>query len=377
MLILDDNVDPGGNTGTGSRGEVNQVNILLTTSKILNGPNATPAAVGPNEDNNDFTNKSTSVGAGVGPTGTFNPGSVTFQNTLSNPATNGFLSNVTLQPIAPSLANDRTSSTGRYNSIQRTITASGTTQTPIDIPDGTVVTISYTNPDNVTSTAVYSYSNGVFAFTQSTTAHINVGSVTAGQRVNYTVTVQLPGGQPVLQSVAIPIVAFPNDDPATPGFTGETTYNITIDRAYTGFVSLFKQARVLGADGTQRIALTDTFTAAQNISPGEFIEYEVSYVNISEASAGSGNVTLSANNFKVAEDGRSSAGNTWAANTTHQQNTQFKPGTTVAYTDVTGPTTFTSDPVSGTKVDTYVNTVGTVLPGPTNGGSLIFRRRVN
>lgn len=372
-----DGVDPGGNNGTGPDGEVNQVNILLTTSRILNGPNATPAAIGPNNDNDDFTNKSTRVPAGVSPggnppAGVFDPGSVTFQNTLTNPASSGFLSNVTLQPIAPSVANTKTSTAGRYGSNTFDITASPP-RTPTDIPDDTVVTISYLG-----NTAVYRYTNGAFAFEPGTTAHINVGSVTAGQQVNYTVAVQLPDDQPVLQSVAIPIVAFPDDDPvASPGFGDEVTYNITIDRVYTGFMSLFKQASVLRADGTERIGFTDTFTAAQNILPGEFIEYRVAYENISEPSAGSGNVTLSANNFVVTEDGRSSAGNTWAANTTHQQNTQFKPGTTVQYTDTTGPTTFNSDPVSGTKVDIYENTVGTVLPGSTNGGSLIFRRRVD
>lgn len=377
------NIDPGGNTGTGPGGEVNQVTISLTTSSILNGPNATPAAVGPNNDNDDFTNKSTIVPPGTGPagpgnippTGVFNPGLVTFDNTLTNPATAGFLSNVTLQPIAPSLAASTTTSPiDRYGSNSFAITSTGSTKTPIDIPDGTVVTIDYSG-----NTAVYRYTGGTFVFEPGTTAHINVGSVTPNQQVNYTVAVQLPNGQPALQSVAIPIIAFPDDDPvASPGFGNEVTYNITIDRIYTGFVSLFKQARVFSADNTTtpRIDFTDTFTAAQNILPGEFIEYKVDYVNISEASAGSGNVTLSANNFVVAEDG-TTGGNNWAANTTHQQNTQFKPGTTVLYTGATSATTFSTDPVSGTRVDIYQNTVGTVLPGPANGGSLIFRRRIN
>ena len=362
-----DEIDPGGNNGTGPNGEVNQINILLTTSKILNGTEGKPGAVGPNNDSDDFTNKSTNVPAGIGPAGPgnapaagiFNPDPVIFKNTLSNPATSGFLSNVTLQPVAPSVADTATSSSGRYG-------ANG------DIPNGTLVTIKYIGKPN----AEYSYSNGAFTLINGT-SHINVGSVTAQQALDYTVTVQLPNGQPALKSVAIPIIAFPDDLNGSPGFTNETTHNITIDRVYTGFMSLRKQARVLRANGSERLPFQDTFMAAESILPGEFIEYKIDYVNISTTPVGTGNVTLNANNFVITEDGRTSAGNSWAATTTHQQNTQFKTGTTVKYTDVTGPTDFASDPASGTKVDIYQNTVGTVLPGPVNGGALRFRRRVN
>lgn len=350
-------IDPGGNTGAGAGGEVNQVSISLTTSSILNGPQNTPTAVGPNDDNDDFTNQSTSVPVNIGPAGTFNPDPITFNNTLTNPATNGFLSNVTIQPIAPSLASTTTGSTdNRYG-------GNG------DIPTGTIVTIKYPGKTD----AVYTYNGTTFTLVGTP---INVGSVTPNQQINYTVEVQLPAGQSPLKSVAIPIIAFPDDLNGAPGFTGETTYNITIDRVYTGFMSLVKKARVLDASGNTRIPLTDTFTATQNILPGEFIEYEIDYVNTSTPSAGSGNVTLSASNFVITEDG-TTGNNNWAANTTHQQNTQFKAGTTVEYTGATSATTFTSDPVSGTRVDIYENTVGTVLPGPANGGSFIFRRRIN
>ena len=358
-------VDPGGNTGAGPNGEVNQVIILLATDDILTGPAGQPGAVGPNNDNDDFTNKSTVVPPNIGPTDTFTPGLVVFNNSLTNPATSGFLANVTLQPIAPTVADTATTTTGQYG-------GNG------DIPDGTVVTIKFLgNAD-----AVYTYNSATGFTLAAGGTPINVGSVAPNQVVNYTVEVQLPATSP-LQSVAIPIVAFPDDLSGPPGFNNETTNNVTINRVYTGFMSLVKKARVLDASGDPRTAFTDVFAAAQAILPGEFIEYQIEYVNISTPPAGSNNVTLSANNFVITEDGTATGGNTvtggnsWAGFTTHQQNTQFRAGSTVTYTDLTGPTDFTSDPASGIKVDKYVNTVGTVLPGPTNGGSLIFRRRVN
>ena len=356
-------VDPGGNTGTGPNGEVNQVTILLATDDILTGPAGQPGAIGPNNDNDDFTNKSTAVPPNIGPTDTFTPGLVVFNNSLTNPATSGFLANVTLQPIAPTVADTATSTTGQYG-------GNG------DIPNGTVVTIKFLGKTD----AVYTY-NSATGFTLTAGTPINVGSVAPNQAVNYTVEVQLPATSP-LRSVAIPIVAFPDDLSGPPGFNNETTNNVTINRVYTGFMSLVKKARVLNANGDPLTAFTDVFAAAQAILPGEFIEYQIEYANISTPPAGSNNVTLSANNFVITEDGTATGGNTaaggnnWAGFTTHQQNTQFRAGSIVAYTDLTGPTVF-SDPASGTKVDKYVNTIGTVLPGPTNGGFLIFRRRVN
>ncbi len=365
------------NRGDGPKGEINQVTIRTFSGGIFNGPDQQPTAAGPNSFNDDFTNKSTSVPpgivqpvtGGVPVASNFDPAPVTFKNTLKNPAAVGFLSSVTLQPIAPQGTFSAESADGSVNSGRYGVNT--------DIPDGTVVTITRN-----TSKASYSYTaTGGFVFAPDpatgtpTTAHVNVGEVSFGETVDYTVTVDLPSGQ-ALKAVSIPIIAFP--ETGTPGYSGETINNITIDRLYTGFMSLQKSARVLRADRTERIPFSRSFnTATQNILPGEYIEYKIDYVNISESSSGSGNVTLAANNFVITEDG-TTGGNTWALNnrTVHQQNTVFKAGTTMQFIDLTGSTA-TSDPVDGTKVDSYVNMVGTVLPGPANGGSLIFRRRVN
>ena len=354
-----DGVDTGNNnTGNGPDGEVNQVNIVPPNDDILNGPDGAPGASGPTDSNDDFTNQSTAVPAGVGPGDTFDPAVVQFNNTINNPATGGFLSNVTLQPFSPTQAEgaDSSTATGQYG-------VDG------DIPVDTIVTIS-----DGTSTAVYRYDGTTFNFEPGTTAHVNVGDIIAGATVNYTVDVDLPTGE-ALDEVGIPIIAFPDDDPInSPGYTNETTNNITIDRLYTGFMSLIKTARVLDANGVERIPFSQTFDpATQNIAPGEFIEYQIDYTNISTQNAGSGNVTLNAQNFVITEDG-SANGNTWGGITSHIQATVATQGT-VSYTDQATSNTVAADPVDGTRVDEYENTVGTVSAG--NGGSLTFRREVD
>jgi hypothetical protein len=187
----------------------------------------------------------------------------------------------------------------------------------------------------------------------------------------YTVTVKLPDTA-VLTEISIPIVAFPDTD--TAGYTGESTTNITINRLYTGFMRLTKEARILDTDGTTEIE-TWKQTLTQNVKPDQFIEYRIVYLNISTADPGSGNTTLSARNFKIVEDG-TAGDNNWAANTDHQRNTVAKSDTTVNYFTNGGDTSplATTDPVSGTKVDKYENVVGTVAPGVED--TFQFRRQV-
>jgi len=349
----------GDNTGNGPDGEINRITIIPPNDDILNGPDGTPGAVGPNNDNDDFTNLSTGVAPGLEEGDTLTPNAVTFTNSVTNPAAGGFLSNVTLEPVAPSVADTATGTTGQYG-------------TNADIDDGTVVTISYPGLTD----AVYTYNGTTEEFELTSGAPINVGNIIPGQTEDYDVTVQLPGTATVLDAVSIPIIAFPDDDPSpagTPGFNNETTNNVTINRVYTGFMRLVKEARVLAADGTERLPFTPNFAATDNIAPGEFIEYRITYTNISEAATGANNVTLTASNFVLTENG-TTGGNTWAANTTHQQNTANSNGSMV-FTDVTGPTSVTADPVDGTKVDIYENTVATVAPQ--DNGTLEFRRVVD
>ena len=345
------------NTGLGPDGEVNVIALTPTTDDILNGSQDTPNAIGPTSDNDDFTNKSTPTPpAGTDPTDTFDPDPVVFDNSLSNPATTGFIAETTIEPIAPSEAEAAGGDAGAYG-------LDG------DIPDNTEVTI--TNPANGDS-ATYTYTAaGGFVINVGDTP-VNVGDVAAGTEVDYQVTVNLPAGTAQLEDVSIPVIAFPDDDPVgTPGYTGETTNNITIDRLYTGFMSLVKEARILAEDGTTEVEGFTT-TPAQNAAPGQFIEYRISYENISQSATGLGSITLTANNFILLEDG-STLPNNWALFTTHQQNTAATDGT-VEYFDG-GTSVGTTDPASGTVVDEYRNNVGSVAPD--DDGTFTFRRVVD
>ncbi|WP_299408356.1 hypothetical protein [Acaryochloris sp. IP29b_bin.148] len=396
----------GDNTGEGPKGEDNVVNIGISAGpdELSNGPNGDPAAIGPTDSNDDFTNLSTDVPAGLddddlipapGTNGAFlEP--VLFSNTVQNPNTSGFIQDVTIEPISPTQAqdNDESALEGLYGENS-------------DIPNGTRVTIDY-DPDqdgDLDATdgdeqqAVYIYNGTIFELDPTVVgnAPVNVGQLDAGEIENYNVTVELPGGTVTpLDEIPIPIVAFPDDDPendgdgtpgspGTRGFIDETTNNITINRVYTGFMELVKQARILEADGfTEVEGWTSNIT--EDIEPGQFIEYRISYQNISSPEVGSGNVGLTAFDFRIIEDGNDATvnadgepGNTWAALTTHQQNTAADRGTVDYFStsdDLTNDDVLiSSDPLDGTRVDAYRNNVGIV--DPQESGQFQFRRVVD
>ena len=93
-----DGVDTfGNNTGTGPDGELNVITIS-PTDDILNGTQGRPDAIGPIDDNDDFTNKSTPTPpAGTNPTDLFDPAEITFNNSLKNPAASGFIAQTTVE----------------------------------------------------------------------------------------------------------------------------------------------------------------------------------------------------------------------------------------------------------------------------------------
>jgi len=88
VAISSNGIDSGNNnTGTGTSGE-NNVVTLAPPGAILNGPDGLPGAAGPNDNTDDFTNKSVAVDvAGSVPGSTPNPAAITFTNTVNNPGT--------------------------------------------------------------------------------------------------------------------------------------------------------------------------------------------------------------------------------------------------------------------------------------------------
>jgi hypothetical protein len=228
---------------------------LLAVGNVLNGPQGQPGAVGPTNNNDDYTNKSVSTGiAGVAPGGvTTAAGSATYINTVQN--------------------------SGNANDVYTlTVTA---------FPAGSTVKVT------VGATQVTVVNNGV-----ATGTAIPTMSIAFGASSNYTVDVTLPLGKTVLTGYDTVIRA-------TSGNTSSAT-NDTIDRLFTGFLQLTKTATV--ANGTGVGAATDSV-------PGAVITFAITYQNVS-TSSGSGNVNLTATNIVITENGNT-APNNWATYTDH------------------------------------------------------------
>lgn len=356
---IDNNND---NTGTGPGGEDNVTTIALAGT-ILNGPNGLPNAVGPNNNNDDFTNRSTPIPAGTAPGATIDPPAVTFTNTLSNPSTTGSLSNVLLVPDVAAFV------------------ATAGDQLP---PTGTTVTLIYGN----LTPAVYTFDGTNFIFTSGGT--IIIPTLASGQTVSYDVKVDLPANTPLStdtgKGFSIPIYAFvdtngdsrPND-PIT-----EPTQNRTIDRVYTGFLQLLKEARILDTDGATIIQnwTLDNTQLVGKAAKGRFIEYRISYKNISIAPTGTGNATLDAKNVTITEDG-SSGSNSWAKD--GDSNGTIDTSHSIGSVSVTygGPSSVIYSPsgeqtgtTAATDVTKYVHQPGVIIQPQTNG-TFIFRRKIN
>ncbi|BCL38390.1 hypothetical protein [Nostoc sp. MS1] len=364
-----DTNNPGANPG----GEANV--FVLNIAAVLNGPNGQPDAVGLTNNNDDFTNKSSNVPANTAPGTTFDPNVVNFINTIRNGGTQ--TDNISLLPTPPTNAGN--------------------------LPNGTVVTIS---ANNGATTATYTYNNGLFTFTNGTgvvggnpvsaTNPVRIDNVAANSTANYTVTVDLPAGTPlstdtnIQRGFPVPITAF--IDTNGNGLADDAATNITIDRVYTGYLQLLKQSRILqgtgpavqGADGTLS-------TTPKQPAPGNIIEYVIQYKNISEAAPpapGTGNVTLSAGNVVITEDG-TTLPNNWAKDnaptngvieTSHVLGSAQSAGGTITFFSGDSANNLLGGEQSGTTaasdVTKYINTVtNPVTPGQT--GTFIFQRKVN
>jgi hypothetical protein len=367
---IDNNND---NTGQGPGGEDNVITITIPGT-ILNGPNGIPGAVGPTNSNDDFTNLSSPIPPNTLPNTTITPAPVIFTNTLSNPSTSASLANVLL---VPDLAG---------------FIAGPGEQIP---PNGTIVTLTYG-----TSTAVYKYDptpigstypNGTFIL-QPGSGSIIIPTLAAGQAVNYTVSVALPPATPLSTDTgngfSVPVFAFidgttgPGANDSRPS-AGEVQ-NRTIDRVYTGFLQLVKAARVLDKDGAT--VLQDwTQNSALLSGKGEkdrFIEYRISYKNISIAPTGTGNLTLDAKNISITEDGVN-GGNSWAKDT--DANGVIDTSHVIGSVSVTygglgsvifSPSGEQTGTTAATDVTKYVHSPGVVIQ-PQANGTFIFKRKIN
>ncbi len=356
-----DGVDPNNsNTGTGPGGESNRVPLPSTTTTIQNGPTEAPGAVGPTDNNNDFSNEVVPIPPNVPPGQPVTPPPVDFGNTVVNPTGQP----ITIAPITPS--------------------------DPNSLPPGTTVTITY---GEQTVTYVYNPPTG---FTTSNPPLVIPGNASPA---DYQVQIQLPTAEPN-RAYEVPIAAFIDTDGNGTFDPGEQG-NITINRIYTGFIQTTKESRILKGTGPDVLPGQETFsTEVKTPSPGNIIEYQVTYNNFSTV-GGQGNVTLSARNLVITEDGTTydpvtnPKGNNWALDTANLDRDR-NPTTGIDTSHVVGsavdsnggeiqffrgrPATTGTGEQSGTTVETdvtryVVRVIQAIAPG--ESGTFTFRRQVN
>jgi len=247
------NFDEGSQPGNADGNGVQQITTLTRTGSVLIGPLNSPAAVGPNSNNDDYTNRSVTTGiAGVAFGGvTTAPGTVIFSNTIFNSGN----ANDTFVITAPTVPTGFTVE----------ISLDGTTYTQL-APGGGSLSV----------------------------------PVAFGAPTTVLVRVTAPAGLQVLESAGFSVTLRATST-VTPG-----AYNETIDRVYTGVLRMDKTAVVTNGTGVG---------APDAAVPGAVIEYTISYSNIS-STGGTGNGVLTINNLVITEDGNNLPNN-WGATTTH------------------------------------------------------------
>jgi hypothetical protein len=270
-----------------------QQTLLMQVGSVLLGPSGAPAAVGPTDNNDDYTNKSTNPG-NIAPGGTTTAaGTLVYTNTVQNTGN----ANDTYTLDAPS------------------------------VPAGFTVEIStagmggpWTDVSSGGSTSL---------------------AVAFASSANFLVRVTVPTGKLVLNAFSTSIRATSTVTPAS--------NNLTIDRAYTGFIQLTKTFSV--ANGTGVGGATDPV-------PGAVITYNITYANISSSNGDANCVKLTASNLVITEDGLV-APNNWGTYTTNSG----------------APSDSGSGVVVVVSATQYTDTVATVAPGASN--TFTFKRAIN
>jgi hypothetical protein len=310
----------------------------INPGTIVNGTKGNPDAKGDGNDNNqDFTNKSiiTPVDAGSG----FDPTIIGFTNTVKN------ITGVPLDiKIIPTLRTDEI------------------------LPDGTILTLR--DPKKVIPDVVFTVKGGKFVADDATKPTFVIPQVPSQQTVEYITGIDLPKGTDALKGYAVELVAFIDRNNDNLVGTNELT-NKTIDRVYTGFITVLKESRVLDTDNKKVISDFSAETKSKLAKPGQYIEYRLTFKNISPiVPAGSSSKGLSATNFTIIEDGFISPNN-WAGLTENDPNSAtVSVGTlTFSLSDKTNTTTVDR------KVTKYTHSIGTLAPQAT--GTFTFRRQVS
>ena len=360
------------NSGTGPNGEANVYTVTVAAPvSVLNGPKGVPDAVADNDNNKDFTNKSSKVPANTKPGDKIDPDGVFFTNTVRN--TGDADANITLLPTPPA--------------------------NPDDLPVGTEVTVLY---DGNSKTYVYNEVGGNKVFEpKDATPVVVISGVKPQEDKNYGVEVNLPPNTDLSTDIErgfpTPITTFVDTD--TDGIldAGEAQ-NITINRVYTGYLKMVKESRVIKNQGPDVLTGQDNFDTTPGVgdanndvertpAPGNILEYRIRYKNISSPQAGTGNVILDANKVEITEDGTDATlGNNWALDNDNNGeidtsniigSAQDSAGGNVEFYN--GSNTVGSD-ISGTTATTDVTKYVVKLPDPVQPGveeNFVFQRLIN
>lgn len=256
-----------------------QQTTLTQVSSVLIGPSGAAGAIGPTDNNDDYTNKSVNTGiAGVAPGGaTTALGQLVYVNTIQN--------------------------TGNTND---TFTIDAPT-----VPAGFTVEVSTDGGTNYTTVSGGGSTSLAIAFGASANIHVRITG---------------PAGNTVLTGYDTHIRATSTVTPAA--------NNRTIDRLYTGFVRLDKSYTVSNSTGVG---------GATDAVPGAIITYNITYTNISSSNGDANCVKLTATNLVITEDGGTNPAtppspNNWGPLTTHT-GTPSDSGTGVVV--IVSPTQYT------------------------------------
>jgi hypothetical protein len=308
--------------------------IAAKPPELKNGPREQPRAFGATSDNNDFTNKSTPIGN---------------------------LNSVTTLPLVTF-----TNTVLNSSDLPRDLKILPQVAEASDLPDGTIVTLS--DPADANLTAAFNYKNGLFTPVNNSPATLVLKNVAASATKNYTVQVSLPTGTPAIKGFPVQLLAFidtNNDNIPDPS----EAKNATIDRTYTGFIEVLKESRVLDSNKTPLTDAKGIFSeTAKPVKVDQYIEYRITYTNISTPATGTGNKPISAANFTITEDGNTSPNN-WGGLTNNDPDSAIGAGT-IIYSKASGV---------GTSADLDVVKYQNILtkpiePGQT--GTFTFRRKV-
>jgi hypothetical protein len=305
---------------------------------LKNGPREQPTAVGATNDNDDFTNKSTPIGNLNGAT---TLPLVTFTNTVLN-----------------------------SSDLARNIKILPQVAVASDLPNGTIVTL--LDPADANLTAAFSYQNGVFTPVANSPATLVLKNVAASATKNYTVQVSLPAGTPAVKGYPVKLLAFIDTNNDNIPDTTEAK-NATIDRTYTGFIEVLKESRVLDSTKTPLTDAKGVFSeTAKPVKAEQYIEYRITYTNISTPAVGTGNKPISATNFTINEDGIASPtnSNNWGDLTTNDPEIFASNSGTITYSKASGV---------GAATDLDIVKYQNILTKPIEpgqGGTFTFRRKV-